>query len=790
MKLCAIKIPAVVVLAVISLLTGCVRRTVGDLSTESALRAEAEYRLSQIEGRLHVNGLRKPVTVIRDKWGIPHIYADTVEDLFFAQGFVAAQDRLYQMEIWRRTGRGELSAVFGPEYIERDRIARLMRYRGNMDAEWQSYGPSTKAIAESFTEGINAYIAQQAGEYGDRLPIEFELLDFKPGLWRPEDVLLRTAGLQMTYNATMEIARAQLVAALGPAETLRWMPTDPATTLHIPSGFDYGGIDHRVLDVYGKVTNAPVLDATDGSNNWVISGKLSATGAPLMASDPHRQVAHPSLRYVTHLVGPGWNVIGSGEPALPGVALGHNEHIGFGFTIAAYDQVDLYVETVNHGKPTQYLHRGEWLPLRIERELLEVRGYSAPLSLELAFSKHGAVIWEDPEADRVVAVRWAGAEPGTAGYLGSLALDSVTNWEEFLGAIKSWKIPPENVLYGDRAGNIGWIATGLVPQRRGWNGLLPVPGESGDYEWNGFLPTEDLPQEHNPARGYIATANHKILPPKYRFDVGFDWSAPYRIDRIDEVLSSGGPFTMEDFQRLQHDEVSLPGRIWQQILRSAPAPANRDAAIAREVILAWDTVLDRESAGAAAYSLFWRHVRELFLAEVVPEAARPVLELRLDHRVLVKEFTALPAMQRRDMLERALAHTWQVASARMGTETQRWRWGALHFALFQHPLANTAARMAALNLGPVARGGDAFTVNATGGAGLQQTHGASYRQILDFGDWDRSVFTSTAGQSGQLGSSHYSNLLDVWSNYQYAPMLYSREQIERNAAQTLELIPR
>ncbi|MCW5966452.1 MAG: penicillin acylase family protein, partial [Bryobacterales bacterium] len=449
-----------------------------------------------------------------------------------------------------------------------------------------------------------------------------------------------------------------------------------------------------------------------------------------------------------------------------------------------------YVETVNHGKPTQYLYRGEWLPMTIERELLEVKGYSAPLSIELKFTRHGPIIWEDPEHDRVVAVRWAGAEPGTAGYLGSLAMDSVSNWNEFLDAVKRWKIPPENMLYGDREGNIGWLAAGLVPQRKGWNGLLPVPGNSGNFEWDSFLPTEELPQLHNPARGFIATANHNILPEKFRYEVGFDWSAPYRYKRIEEALSAGGPFSLEDFQKLQHDETSLPGGIWQQILQANPAPANRDAALARDLILGWDRVLSRASVGGAVYSLFSRQLRHLFVSEVLPAAARPVLELRLDHRVLVQQFVALPPAKRGDLLERALSLAWQTASKEMGADPRQWAWGRLHFALFRHPLANTAARSAAFNLGPVPRGGDAFTVNATGGSGLQQTHGASYRQIIDFDDWDRSVFTSTPGQSGQPGSPHFSNLLELWGKYEYAPLLYSREQVELHAAQKLVLSPR
>ncbi|MDZ7638092.1 MAG: penicillin acylase family protein [Bryobacterales bacterium] len=756
------------------------------LQSEEALRSEAKFRLAQISGRLGITGLRKPVTVLRDTWGIPHIYAESTEDLFFAQGFVAAQDRLYQIDIWRRTGRGELSEVFGEAYIDRDRMARLIRYRGNMDAEWQSYGPDARRIAESFVAGINAYIDQQS----DRLPIEFTLLDFKPGKWRAEDVLLRTAGLQMTYNASNEIARARLIEAAGLNEAMRWMPTDPARIPEIPQGLDLKGLDDRVLSLYRSVTGIPTLETVNGSNNWVVSGERSSTGKPIMASDPHRAITLPSLRYLTHLVAPDWNMIGGGEPALPGIALGHNDSFGFGFTIASYDQVDLVVETVNPGKPIRYLKEGGWKPMILERELVHVRGASAPVSVELKFTENGPVIWEDPGAERVVAVRWAGAQPGTAGYLGSLALNQTKNAEDFRQSVKSWKIPPENLVYGDTTGNIGWIAAALVPIRGAYTGLLPVPGEQGKYTWNGFIPTEDLPQEHNPESGFIATANHNIVPRGHRYDLGFDWSAPYRIERIREVLSEDRQFSVKDFEALQQDETSMPAREVREILRALPPPRNGDAARARQMLLAWDGVLAKDSAGAAVYSLFFRGLRHLFVTGILPEKLRDILATRLDNRVLIREFVRLPAAKRAEMAERALTQAWNTAVEKLGQAPASWKWGALHTVLFEHPLANTAARMAAFNVGPIARGGDAFTVNATGGSGLGQTSGASYRHILDFSNWDSSVFTSTPGQSGQPGSPYYSNLAKQWGDGEYAPMLYTREAIERNLGHRLELVPR
>ncbi len=766
--------------------TACVREPGVDLRSESALRGEAQYRLSQISGQLGVTGLRQPVTVLRDKWGIPHIYAENTEDLFFAQGFVAAQDRLYQIDIWRRTGRGELAEVFGEGYLERDRMARLMRYRGNMDAEWQSYGPDARRIAESFAAGINAYIDIQK----DRLPIEFTLLDFKPGKWKAEDVLLRTAGLQMTYNVSNEIARARAIEAVGLQEAMRWIPTEPSRIPEIPKGMNLKGLDDRVLALYRSVTGIPTLQPANGSNNWVVNGERSVTGKPIMASDPHRSLTLPSLRYLSHLVAPGWNMIGGGEPALPGLALGHNETFGWGFTIAAYDQVDLVVETVNEGKPIRYRKGGAWKPLILERELVRVRGENAPVSVELKFTEDGPVIWEDPDSARVVVVRWAGAQPGTAGYLGSLALDRTKNAGEFLETVKSWKIPPENVVYADTEGNIGWMAAGLVPIRNGYTGLLPVPGDRGSYTWNGFIPTEELPQEQNPERGFIATANHSIVPPGYRYDLAFDWSVPYRIDRIREVLAEDRRFSVEDFEKLQQDEKSVAAREVIAILRSIPAPKNADAARSYSALLAWDGVLGKNSSGAALYSLFFRTLRNHFVNQVVPAKLREILQTRLDNRVLVREFLKLPPPARTEMVEKSLSQAWAGAVEKMGQDPASWRWGALHTALFEHPLANTATRAAAFNVGPIARGGDAFTVNATGGSGLRQTSGASYRHILDFSNWDASVFTSTPGQSGQLGSPYYDNLAADWGEGRYAPLLYSREAIERNLGYRLDLVPR
>ena len=745
------------------------------------LRKESIKRLAQIEGPVSVGGLEQPVEVLRDHWGIAHIYAETVHDLFFAQGYVAAQDRLYQIEIWRRTGAGELAEVFGPEYVSRDRIARLVRYRGDMEAEWASYSPHAREIAEAFTSGINAYVEQNR----ENLPIEFELLGFQPGLWEPDHVLLRIAGLLMVGNVSQEIARAKMVAQLGEEATQKWYPTDPQRELRPDADLDLTGIDDRVTSAYRRAVSIPVLYEQDGSNNWVVSSELSATGAPLLASDPHRPVILPSLRYLVHLNGPGWNVIGSGEPALPGVAIGHNERIGWGFTIVQYDAADLFVERTNPENSNQYLLQGDWLDMRIEHEELRVQGQDQPEQVELKFTHNGPVIWEDPDNERVVALRWAGQEPGTAGYLGSLALDQVQDWNGFVEAMRAWKVPSENIVYADVDGNIGWIPAGLMPVREGWSGLLPVAAHTGRHRWSGFREIEELPQIKNPTSGYVATANHNILPKQYPHDLGFDWSAPYRIERINEVLEGGGKFSVEDFQRLQHDETSLPARELVAMLSETSA---RDSPAAT-VFDGWDFVLDMDSKAAALFKAWMKRLPAKYVAFQAPPAAREVIERYLRTPTLIAGLRELPDEQRRRIIAESLEEAFAELTSTLGADSAAWRWGDLHQIGFRHPLSDSDTRRAVFDLKAIGRGGDGFTPNATSGPGYSQSSGASYRHILDFADWDRSVFTSTPGQSGQPGSPHYDDLLPMWAEGRYAPLVFSREVVEANTAHRLLLQP-
>jgi penicillin G amidase len=788
------RVPLLLAILVLSLILSSTNyRTRATDQAQGDLAARARTVLAQTSGKIKLKGLQKSVSVLRDPWGIAHIYAETKDDLFFSQGFVAAQDRLWQMEIWRRVGGGELAEILGLGAVERDRFARLVRYRGDMKVEYESYAPDAREIIEAFVRGVNSFIDLSK----DRLPVEFQLTGIKPGLWTPEVCLTRMAGYVMTRNAQNEILRAQLVREFGKEFVDEWIETDPPRKIEIPEGLDLDGIDSKVLAAAAQAGSPVRFNPDDGSNNWVIDGTLSSTGLPILANDPHRAITLPSLRYLVHLVGPGWNVIGAGEPALPGVAAGHNDRVGFGFTIVGIDQQDLYVEETNPENPNEYRYRGKWVKMRVEREQVKVKGEPSPRNIELKFSHRGPVVYEDPGRRRAYALRWVGSEPGTAGYLASLALNRARNWPEFLKALERWKVPSENLVYADVDGNIGWVAAGMTPIRKGWSGLLPVPGAEGRYEWQGFLPLSELPHSFNPSGHYIATANHNILPPGYRRELGYEWALPLRFLRIAEILNTPkSKFTVADFQKLQHDEVSLTARDLTALLREVKIGKPEQKPYV-EMLTNWDCVLSKDSGAAALFEVWLTKLTPAVFKAHLPAKAWQLVANRIS---IVKTIDALKHPQRRwfgsdasagrdaillNSLDEAVSET----KSRMGDDIAKWRWGALHIAPFTHALAKDEASSALLNLPSVERGGDGNTVNSTSGSSFRQTNGASFREILDVSDWDRSVATSVPGQSGQPLSKHYIDLLPMWAEGRYFPLLFNKQKVEAMAKERLTLEP-
>jgi penicillin G amidase len=757
--------------------------------TAAEWEARARALVAQIRGNTKVPGLQKPVRVVRDRWGVAHIYAQNQHDLFFAQGFVAAQDRLFQMELWKRSGQGRLAEVMGESEMRHDVQARLLRYRGDMDAEYKSYSPDTKEILEAFTDGINAYIRDRQRPGGQGLPVEFLAAGFAPEFWKPTDCLNRMAAYSMTGNGVAELAHAQAVTLIGPDKAALLFAFDPPAPLDPPAGVNYLGLSPELLkDLVGSDRRMEfAAQFKEGSNNWTVSGNLTASGKPLLANDPHRILAEPSLRYIVHLVAPGWNVIGAGEPALPGVAAGHNEKIAWGFTIFGLDQQDLYLEEVNPADRKQYRTEKGWENFAVEMETLSVRGHDKHTQVELEFTRHGPVLWRD--ATRALALRWVGAEPGTAGYLGSLSLDRAANWQEFEEAMKRWKLPSENIVYADVAGNIGEHSTGLAPLRKNWDGLLPVPG-NGSYEWAGFVPTEELPHTFNPAAGFVATANHKMIPEGYPYKVGNEWAPPERFQRITELLEEARvkhrALTLEDMEALQgNDVLSIPARARQALLRRMPSD---QVSLYQRMILDWDCRFTRESAAAALYEAWDGELEAAVTPKRIPASLLKLRSVPAEH--IVSDFLAsAPAAERNEVLLSTLNAAGEKMRKLQGNDPAKWAWGKLHVLRLRHGL-DQILPAALVNPPVVERSGNGSTVNATYGPNLgEQLAGASYREIMDLSDWDRSVAVNTPGQSGQPGSKHYADLLLLWNEGRYFPLSFSKAAVNKESVDVLELVP-
>jgi penicillin amidase len=781
---------------------------------------------------VRVPGLEQPVEIIRDRWGINHIYARTEHDLFFAQGYAAAKDRLFQFEVWRRQATGTVAEWLGPRELDRDVGARLFRFRGDLDAELDHYHPRGAAIIRAFVDGINAYVTE-ARRNPSKLPIEFRLLNTLPEPWTPDVVISRHQGL--LGNLTEELSVGRAVAAFG-AERVKALsdfgPGDPDLTL--AAGIDSALLASDVLKVYNAFRESirfrpedivadaraepraePRAGATPpeddaarfewthdardiGSNNWVVSGRLTESGYPIMANDPHRALSAPSLRYFAHLVGPGWNVIGGGEPVLPGISIGHNEHGAWGLTIFSTDGEDLLVYETDPADADRYRFRGQWERMRVITDTIKVKGRANEI-VQHRYTRHGPVVSRDAVRHRAFAVRAAWMEVGGAPYLASLRMDQARTWEEFREANRYSHIPGENMIWADRAGHIGWQAVGIAPRRRNFSGLVPVPGD-GRFEWDGYLDILLKPNRADPAEGFIATANNDLIPRDYPHmaAIGFSWADPYRFARAYEVLASGRKHSLGDMARLQTDELAVPARQLVPLLRDVAIGDARLDSLRRR-LLAWDHRLARESVAAGVYVAWELALRRLTYERVVRPAERTAMRSVSLRRVVTwltvppGEFGAQPMVERDSLLARALAEAEASLRRRFGADVNGWAYGreGYHHALIRHPLSSAvnATTRARLDVGPLPRGGYANTLNASGNTD-NQTAGASFRLVVDLADWDLAIGTNTPGQGGEASGPWYRDLFADWSRDRFFPVMYSRARVESVAAERLVLEPR
>jgi penicillin amidase len=821
------------------------RRLLGVLGGAAALAgagllATLRRSLPQTRGTVRLAGLNGQVEVICDRWGVPHIYANSADDLFFAQGYVHAQDRLWQMEFQRRLAAGRLSEVLGEATLEIDRTFRILGLYRAAEADIRAFAPESRQLMDAYVAGVNAYLARAEG----RLPIEFRLLRYAPEPWRLADSFswLKVMAWMMSGNWASEVIRARLAAKLGAdlaADLEPPYPADAPTIVHgsgLPEGATPApngwGSDllrdalRQVGDLFRPVsTVAPaappggLAQAAASSNEWVVSGERSESGWPLLANDAHMLVQMPAVWYQAHLVGGGYNMSGVSLPGLPGVAAGHNEYCAWGITVAWQDCQDLYVERLNPQDSHQYEYMGNWLDAAVIREEIRVKGRTESVVEEVLTTRHGPIISSMIGEDTPLALRWVGLD--AADPVQPVArLNRAHNWEEFRTALSDWAAPSLNFVYADRLGergNIGYVQAGKVPVRARGYGLVPVPGWTEEYEWRGYLSLDDLPQAYNPADGWLATSNNLVVDSDYAHFLSADLENPCRVRRAVDLITSRDRLSADDCVRFQLDTYSAQAERFVRHVLDLEAE-NETERRALTYLKAWDAHLEPDSVAASLYEVcrlralhlvFAGHLGELADFYIGAGNLTPLGESSLFHdRSIVRLLDLLDGngndywlrepgsgqiRSRQDILRQALKQALASLTEELGADMERWTWGRLNRVLFAHTFGAVRPLGLLFNRGPYPQGGDQETLLRAAGKPQFPLEPAQVvdglRFVADLSDWERCRITIPGGQSGHPASRHYADLIPLWRQGRLQAMPFAREQVERFAESRLLLIP-
>ncbi|NLF02975.1 MAG: penicillin acylase family protein [Anaerolineales bacterium] len=775
----------------------------------------SRHRLPQTEGSLQVTGVAAPVDVLRDRWGVPHIYAQSASDALFAQGFVHAQDRLWQMDLQRRLVAGRMSEVLGSQTVPVDRWLRTLGMRRVAEQEVGLLSDETRTRLDAYAAGVNDWMRRR------RLPIEFALLRYEPEPWTVVDTLswVKMMSWMLSVNWEAEILRARLVDRLGPQRAAELEPLyKEGWPLILPGSEGHGEIGDSALKRADAARPfvGPSPASGLGSNNWVLSGARTSTGMPLLANDMHLALNAPAVWYENHVVCKEFDVTGITFPAIPGVVVGHNGYVAWGFTNGFPDVQDLYMERLRRAEDgrVQYEFKGEWLDADVIREEIRVKGAES-VTEEVIVTRHGPIINSlapGLAGEQPLALRWVSLEPDTIiEGLGTMAC--ARNCVDFREALRHWTAPVQNTVYADVEGNIGYSFPGKVPIRAKGDGKLPVPGWSGEYEWMGYVPYEELPHVLNPAQGYIATANNRVTTDEYPYFLGTDHCTVDRAQRIVELIEAQEQIDIPYIQRMQFDQTSSRFRGVAQHLCDL-APDDAEAAAVLEMLRTWNGELAADSAAAAVVQvLVWRLSTLMLTGQLgdltqryIGAGPTPVLAESsiMGHRAMewLQEALNEPACAWFDLghgedraacLKLALQETIEFLKRELGSCPEAWSWGGMHRITFGHTLGRVPLLARVFNRGPYPVGGNGSTVWATG-VGLHELQntaivGPPFRFIADLGNLRNSMGLLAPGQSGHPGSPHYDDQVDAWFNQGYHPMLYAREDVEQAVEARLRLEP-
>ncbi len=813
----------------------------------------------QIDGTLQIPGLSAPVTIIRDKNGIPHIYAGNEHDLFLAQGYVQAQDRLWQMEL-QRIGVSGRSAELSPSVanIQQDKFVRTLGWRRAAQADYEVLDDNTQSILQAYADGVNTFIAT----HQNNLPPEFPIVglfsgkgfNYAPEKWQPVDTLqwAKAMAWSLGGNWNVELYRAALIKKFGAEQAAALYnellpPYDfqvmPAI---VTQNISYQSVPLDSISGLRQLDNISGLRGNDvGSNNWAISGARTTTGQPLLANDPHLGIQLPAIWYFNSLhcqpvsADCPYDVIGASFVGMPGVVIGHNARIAWGVTNVGPDVQDLFLEKI---EGNQYEYKGQKLDLAIVPETFVIKGqlpadyrpssnetdvYDAQsdtttITLNVRSTVHGPIISDVDSAyaqagkDLAVAFAWTAINAADQTMASFIGVDRAQNWEEYRAALSKFNAPSQNFIYADVDGNIGYQTPGRIPIRAQGDGQQPVPGWTGEYDWIGYIPFDELPRAFNPPEGYIVTANNAVVGPEYKYFLGMDWDRGYRARRIVDLITAKDQLNAADMAAIQGDNLNLSAQEIVPYLKDLTVDG--DTKLALDQILAWDFHEQRDSSGASAYQVFWLHLLMTTFADELGPLAPDYTDGGTFNRQALGQLLTKPDSAwwddvttsgvketRDDILKKALTAGASQLIGELGRNPADWKWSKLHTATFASQALGTSPLAFMFNRGPYVVDGGTAAVNNTGtGANFKKAYGnppgkladifaerstPSLRQIIDFADLNSSRFIHTTGESGLPTNPHYDDFIDKWRNIQYVPMWWNITDIKTNAEGTLTLTP-
>jgi penicillin amidase len=804
------------------------------------LRYQLIKSFPETTGAVSVAGLSAPVQIYRDRLGVPHIFAENDEDLMFGVGYVHAQDRLWQMELSRRAGKGRLSEAFGARTLDFDKMFRTVGIRRLAQSLEKNLHPESWGLLTAYARGVNFFIGTHKG----KLPVEFDILGITPEPWTVEDclVIVRLEGWELNMSWWIDLTLADLMNKLGEQKAKEILPTYPENgPVVLPTllgkKYPFASTDLREIDLaYRKFFGIEGMGI--GSNSWAVNGAKSVTGKPILANDPHLTLTAPSRWYEIHMSGGRFDVAGVSIPGVPGIVVGKNRHIAWGLTNGMIDDADFYIEKMDSLHPNQYFFDGQWRELRVWQEEIPVRGKS-PDTLTIRETHRGPIVSDihsyplfeyevyktQSEKNFPLTFHWTGYEMSDE-VRAILLIDKAKNWKEFQEGLRGFNVPGQNFVYADDQGNIGYWLAALVPIRKRQKPATLSPGWTKECDWAGFIPFEKLPHVYNPSEHWIATANNKIVDDSYPHYLTNLWEPPSRIIRIEEVLREKGSLSVEDFQSMQKDVVSPHAReLVPYILHAfetsdsldvprpegssttgrGAGPANEQARTALTYLRNWDYTFRQEDVATSIFNVFFvkllyniyhdemgdRLFNNYLLLANIPY--RVTSKLLYDSTSVWFDDVGTPERETRDdIIRKSFLDAIAELRNRLGGELKTWRWGRLHQVTFEHVFGHVPGMSSVFNIGPFPTGGAGTTINS-GEYNLTRPYmqlvGPSMRQIADLSDSTSLLIVITTGESGQPLNQHYDDQTPLWLNGEYHRLIMDWSEMERSGWDLLTLRP-